>query len=184
MNNALSASASTSGSTTHPSSSNLESLKFPFLLPQDERPGRRGIFTLKSLINPKEGGRRLSEDVPSGPGARQRDEKNGVGGSRNPDATDEIMEEEGSEEGIGPGTQSLHQKEQDLLSQDPIEAGVLSVEDARTLFKLYMDEMSVMNCLLDKRVHTHGRLRSSYLTITRTALKRNTLTPFFPFPLR
>ena len=96
-------------------SKELEKVSFPFLIPRGDRVGRRGMFSLASLMP--------SEQV----------------------------------EEIGPGPSLVHINEVSLLTVDPIQAGILSLEDAKTLFKLYMDEMSVMNSLLDPEVHTHGR---------------------------
>lgn len=96
----------------------LESVKFPFLLPKLARSGRRGLFSLKSIMN--------AEDV----------------------------------EELGPGSGARHVDHATLLATDPIEAGVLSHDDAKILFKLYMDEMSVLNSLLDPTIHTHDFVRS------------------------
>ena len=89
-------------------------MSFPFLIPRGDRVGRRGMFSLASLMP--------SEQV----------------------------------EEIGPGPSLVHINEMSLLTVDPIQAGILSLDDAKTLFRLYMDEMSVMNSLLDPEVHTHG----------------------------
>jgi hypothetical protein len=105
-------------------STELESLKFPFLLPKGERSGRRGLFSLKAIMRP--------EDV---------------------------------EEIASSGQSTTQYSHESLLATDPIQAGVISIEDARTLFKLYMDEMSVLNSLLDPTIHTHDfvRNRSKFL---------------------
>jgi len=128
----------------------LESLKFPFLLPKDERSGgRRGLFSLKNIMKPEdveEVGTIISSssdptsgnnDSASGPGRR-----NSSGSSKNKVYSHEF-----------------------LLATDPIQANIISQEDASTLFKLYMDEMSVLNCLLDPTIHTHDfvRNRSKFL---------------------
>ena len=61
-------------------------------------------------------------------------------------------------EEVGPGPAMANWSEQTLLANDPIQIGVLSLEDAKTLFQLYMEEMSTMNALLDPVIHTHGTL--------------------------
>lgn len=117
----------------------LESLKFPFLLPKKERSGRRGLFSLKSIMKP--------EDVEE------------IGPPLPSSASASVNATSGSS---ASGNDLSHEA---LLATDPIQAGVISLEDARTLFKLYMDEMSVLNCLLDPTIHTHDfvRNRSKFL---------------------
>lgn len=71
-----------------------------------------------------------------------------------------------------------------LLATDPIQAGVINHEDASTLFKLYMDEMSVLNCLLDPTIHTHDFVRNrskflycAILSVISRYLNSTTYTP-------
>lgn len=113
----------------------LEGLKFPFLLPKEERSGRRGLFSLKSIMK--------AEDV----------EEIGIP----PNST--------SSAAAAAAAAANELSHDALLAIDPIQAGVITLEDARTLFKLYMDEMSVLNCLLDPTIHTHDfvRTRSKFL---------------------
>jgi hypothetical protein len=59
-------------------------------------------------------------------------------------------------EEVGPSPAMANWSEQTLLANDPVQIGILTMEDAKTLFQLYMDEMSTVNALLDPTVHTHG----------------------------
>lgn len=61
-------------------------------------------------------------------------------------------------EEVGPGSTMTNWSEATLRNNDPIQIGVLSLEDAKTLFQLYMDEMSTLNALLDPTIHTHGEV--------------------------
>lgn len=112
-------------------SKELEKVSFPFLIPRGDRVGRRGMFSLTSLMP--------SEQV----------------------------------EEIGPGPSLVHINEMSLLTVDPIQAGILSLQDAKTLFKLYMDEMSVMNSLLDPEVHTHGECSYTLSMLQVAPLRRH-----------
>jgi len=67
---------------------------------------------------------------------------------------------------LNPSTFRHPNTEEEFLRHDPVDAGVLSIEDAHTLFRLYMDEMVIMNCLLDPSVHTHGECGFAYLEYT------------------
>lgn len=68
-------------------------------------------------------------------------------------------------EEVGPSPAMANWSEQTLLANDPVQIGILTMEDAKTLFQLYMDEMSTVNALLDPTVHTHDfvRDRSKFL---------------------
>jgi hypothetical protein len=117
----------------------LESLKFPFLLPKDERSGgRRGLFSLRNIMKP--------EDVEEFACAPSSDANNGHNRS-----------ESNGNSGTSSGNK-LYSHEY-LLATDPIQANIINQEDAHTLFKLYMDEMSVLNSLLDPTIHTHDFVR-------------------------
>lgn len=117
----------------------LESLKFPFLLPKEERSGRRGLFSLKSIMKP--------EDVEE------------IGGPST-SSTSSSMPNNGENGDNGAGKRNKVYSHEYLLATDPIQAKVINIEDAETLFKLYMDEMSVLNCLLDPTIHTHEFVRN------------------------
>lgn len=124
----------------------LESLKFPFLLPKNEsrngsgnNSGRRGLFSLKNIMKPED----VEEIAEHSSSSNTVDTQ--IGG--------------GDVNRMSGKPKNKTYSHEFLLANDPLQAGIISQEDATTLFKLYMDEMSVMNCLLDPTIHTHDFVR-------------------------
>lgn len=118
----------------------LDSLKFPFLIPRTERPRRKGLFSINSIVATPPGGESNVPPLTAESGAPSR----------------KVPFEDTLEDELHPSSFNHPNEESEFLKNDPIDAGVISAHDAQTLYKLYMDEMVVMNCLLDPNVHTHG----------------------------
>lgn len=57
--------------------------------------------------------------------------------------------------------------EYSYLAHDPVSVGIVTLEESRALFQLYMDEINPMHMLFDPSLHTHDyvRARSSFLFI-------------------